>query len=467
MNKINRMSKWMVASATLGLLTTACSTSEVIPEGGGTPSASKTGQVEFKISGGEPTRAIVDGSATAKELKINSITVFIFGSAGCEADTTWTLGANNSVAGVKNLAEGTTNTYVANFYGAPVGTKHIYVGLNLTSAMQTAIKTYGVGTSITISNDTLKTSNPNYYSDFADYDGGNGGGFPMFNVQDVTADILADGTTSVPVTVERWVAKVTMQTSADFDANTGDVRTAQGMTINPELKFEMAHANTTFYPIPKVLSSVTQDPNWEYSANYQSQFVNLYQASWDGVNKTFPLLLPNKNVGNSTSSPVSDTTYVFENTHQTKAVGQMTFAYVMATFQPAEITSWDGSTLSSTAYVSQAMDSLFVFNDGGTYRYFNDKTEAEGYAAASNLKFTTYYDGHCYYRVFLNPTKDNNVYRNDYYQVTINGINQLGYPGDDDTDPSTVIGATTMMTYDITVQPWAVIPQDATLGGDN
>lgn len=119
-----------------------------------------------------------------------------------------------------------------------------------------------------------------------------------------------------------------------------------------------------------------------------------------------------------------------------------------------------------------------VHTADGTANYFIDGAIAEKYAelCANNttgmpaltgnyvLADNTYTNGICYFHVQVNgnataPQAPYNIYRNQYFKITVNSIQAPGKPSDN-FDNNQPIQPNTWISADIEVIPWEVIEED-------
>jgi hypothetical protein len=454
MNEMKQTFKFFVAIAVIAAGMTACSSEEILPT---VQPTIERANLTITINNNEAaTKAVDDPNAVVAETGINSISLFIFGPAmQAEADTVFTLSGSNPFAETV-----TDNEYKATFYGAPIGSKSVYVGVNLPTGLHNDIKTRGVSAVYELSTVTnLATLYPAT------------GGFPMFSDETLSPvkEIQPKATTTVNVSVKRFVAKVTLETSADFE--TEAKRKANGMTVDKDLKFAMGQMNTKFFPYPKKLGSIYEDPNYRAVVNgtsfdYEADFIKGWSydfennTPWTSAFDDFKSVTSKANAGDITKFTPA---YVLENTNEYKLKGELTYVLVRAKFTPDNTHSYANSQITATPNTSNTLPELYVINDGGTYYYFKSKTEAESYATDRKLEYKKYTDCVCFYTVYLNPDKYN-VLRNDYYKVKVDEVVRLGNPLPGVEDPTFEIGGTAALLVTVNVQEWNMVPQDTKLG---
>lgn len=451
--------KFFMSAAIVAAGFTACSEDVVGPVNNGADETVASATLELLIDGGEITKAISDANATTGEATIKRVTLFIFGAAACEADTSFTLPATPNA----NWQDAGVNQFKFTFHGAPIGSKSVFVGINLPATLETHIKTYGPNTAWTIPQ-----------ADFATYfDATNG--FPMFNEAAVPKNIETGVTNQVTVPVKRLVAKVTAHTNGAFEANldesapTGHPRYASGAFFNSTLQFALGNLNTKIFPLPQ---TGDVDPNWngDLTGTAPNQTISYQGDFWnDFTTRPLPWQaggianFVNVNTALQNTVDVYNNKYALENTHKTKQKGEVTYASVKATFKPQLIHSYDGSVVTSAAFSgTTAPTPLYVFAVAGTYYYYSDLAMADAFKANTGADYQTYYNGTCFYDVFLNPT-DYNAFRNDYYQLTISKINNLGKPYAEVDRPIDPIDGEALLEVTILVRPWNRIEQPVIL----
>jgi hypothetical protein len=449
---MKQMFKFFVAAAAITAGFASCSSEEVIPSGTDTLDRSN---LTIVLNNGAATKAVVDGNAADVEKKMSSISVFVFGSATqAETDTIFDLS--------KTTAENGDNNYKVTVEGVPVGTKQVYVGVNLTKELHKAIAASGVSAAQTWANlDSLKTLYPN------------AGGFPMFSdgTKSPVCPIVKGQTNTIEASVKRLVAKVTVETDAAFESTSDSTkRTANGMTLEPALEFALGQLNTKAYPFPQVGNV---DPNYNGSNYPAGEFINEFPIPFKG-NTSWNSSTPNifdgfKEVATvAKASNIEDYKpgYALENTHASNIANELTYVAIKANFKPKEIHSLTNGNITSVAYASQSLDKLYVFNNGGQFYYFTDLAQANAYKTSSKLDYETYIEGICFYTVYLNPSTYN-VLRNDYYKLTVKDIKKIGKPYPEPSNPDDEIDAVADISIEITVKPWELTGQDVSLGENN
>ncbi|MDR1938597.1 MAG: Mfa1 family fimbria major subunit [Tannerellaceae bacterium] len=439
--------KFFVVAAAVAAGFTSCSSEEVIPN---TPTTLERASLTIVLNNRDAaTKADGDGNAVAAETAIKSVSIFVFGAKPeAEKDTFFTIASSSSWSGQDGQYEATVKDL-------PVGSKQIYVGLNLPSALHADIKANGISAAQTWAEADL--GNLSSATD----------GFPMFSDGTKPVGItLVKGNNEIEVSVKRLVAKVTVQNEKDFEDNLNGERTANGMTIDANIQFALGQMNTKAYLFPRA-SNV--DPNYD-GTNYLADFVNehydfktnkdTWTESTSDVFKNFKAVTTS---GDATDITKHIPAYALENTHALKRKGEMTYVAIKAKFTPQFIHSYTKPNLTATANTANNLPKLYVFNDGGSFLYFTNKAEADSYASDTNLGYETYNDCYSFYTVYLNPS-DYNVLRNDYYAVAVEKIAKIGKPYPGATDPEEEMDAVAEIIVKITVQNWHKVSQSTILG---
>jgi hypothetical protein len=459
MNEMKQICKFFVATAAIAASMTACSSEEILPDV--QPVLERSNLTIILNNNEAATKAVKDDNAVTQETTISSVSLFVFGSATkAEADTTFEY--SGIVAGTND------NEYEATFHRAPVGSKNIYVGVNLPVELHSFIRDNGVAAVYTLA--SLTDLNKLYPA--ADK------GFPMFSdgTNSPVKNIEQGKKNELDVSVKRFVSKVTLETSADFEADQNGERTINGMTVDKALTFAMGQMNTKFFPFPQKSGNQYIDPN--YSAiingnalNYQTDFINEFydfKGNQDWTSTTNGVFDKFKDVtvnGDASDIGKFKPGYVLENTNEHKLKGELTYAAVKAKFTPKFTHTYTPSGVTAKENTTNKNDfkKLYVFNNGGTYYYFEDEQNADAYKQANSIGYLTYVDCICFYSVYLNP-KEYDVNRNDYYKVVITKVARLGDPYPGPNDPTLELGGEADLEVTITVQQWNKITQDTVLG---
>jgi len=405
-----------------------------------------------------------DDNASGAELAVITVHLFIVNGSSFEKDTSIT------------VVLGTTFTYVPGAAGDPgrynmvtplrvnSGLRKIYVGLNLTAAQVTAVKT-GVQagyTSATLRNDITSA------------------GFAMFNVKDsvytilpaITTPTLADN--EFVIEVSRLVAKVAATKKA------GLTNTASGATFDITstdatngLAFSLGNVNTKTFFLQKKTAGLIEDPNYPSNLIYGTEFLN----DWGTYPTPFTPTAYAAVNATGTTLAAKTAKYATENTSAEPFLqGLLTYASVRARFYPNNIVTslnvaGDSAVqATNTAYLSD----LYVYTtSGGEFLYFTTAALGTTWAThpnnAGNVTFMgNYKDSYCYYLVYLTPKTayPGATYasiRNFYYDMNINEINALGYPSPEEPCTTCALSLPTNITVDVVIQNWTVITHDTPL----
>ncbi|MDR1258806.1 MAG: Mfa1 family fimbria major subunit [Tannerellaceae bacterium] len=460
---MKKMFKFFVISVAIATGMVACSSEEILPEN--KASIERANLTIVVNSNAAATKAIDDNNAVDSEKAISSVSLFVFGAATqAEADTIF------ATTGAGGITDDGQNKVKVVFNNAPVGSKKVYVGINLPADLHNLIKNNGVGAERVLSSltDLAKLSPAN-------------GGFPMFSDESKSSilNIEQGKTNELEVRVKRFVAKVTLETTEDFENNTNNERTVDGVTINGNLFFAMGQMNTKFYPFPRNIGGVYQDPNHfavisngqlVYAADFINEFYDFkanasnWNSSTTGVDAGFKQVATKSQSATITNFKPG---YVLENTNDSKREGELTYAFVKAKFTPAFTHEYDAKTgITATPNSKNDFSKLYVFNEGGNYLYMTNEDQAKEYKNDNNnLPYNTYTDCICFYMVYLDSgSKTYNVLRNDYFKVQINSVSRLGDPVQGPNDPAAEKDGKASINVTIDVQPWALKIQPAVLG---
>jgi hypothetical protein len=367
------------------------------------------------------------------------------------------------------------------------GTKKIYVGINLPAAAKTVIQTGGGLQGLYALNPVLKDtiSRANQFAMFSVNTTANTE-FPI--VAGVT-DPRGTNQNVFSINVERWASKVTATKSSTLVDGVNNK--ASGVTFHPEiangLKFCLGNINTELYPLQRIVGGYVEDPNHTIPASappflspFLGKFVDDFVSS-DYLNAT-----PTGYVdvdAHTVLAPDRNTKYAVENTSAAYYQGVLTYVSVRALFYPDNIATYDSTTNTLTPTPNSAVvNDLYVYTTaGGEYLYFTTQAEAnkwiqdsngaaqnEGYGTVGNYK-----NGYCFYLIYLDPqdvasaTKkfgDYAVGRNLFYATNITKFNALGYPTPEEPNPNSPLSTKTLLTVNVEITNWSLVPSDHELG---
>lgn len=353
------------------------------------------------------TRAADASNATADEVTVKDVTIFIFNTDG-SAST-----GNGEVRAYADFTPKGNNVYALNEnkrISTTAGGKHIYVGINLPTALK------GMA-----SEDALKAAwQFNMASDLTASTG-----FAMMSpvANETLAAQEADTTPTanqVTVSVERLVSKVGVR------QGTGSTGTfAHAFTITPD-KFAVGNLATKMFPIQQLTGTKLMTPM---------------------VNSTAVNALVALNTGSTANKDLA-VYYVPEHRPASNLRGEATYAVIRGKIAVENFARVDaGAIVTDVTPGISAGDEVFVVRaEAGDVYICEDLTAASAvqdkltdaniykYIADSNA------DLYCFYYVFLNndaALNDNQlaVFRNQFFDITVGAIKGIGFPGDE-TDPS-------------------------------
>lgn len=414
---------YLMATAALAVGFTSCSNDDDITGNGGNPIQNGKATT-FTLSIAQPKTYAVDPNATVDESQMNTVDVFIFNDADV-------LEKRERLNG-SDFTPSTDNEYTANrTIASTVGAKKIYVGVNLSDELARDVASRGL-TAIQQVSSAYDLMNP-------------ANGFAMFSKVASTAtfveatDANAATANKVSASVARLLAKVAVEKGAALQYN------VLGGTIS-DLQFSLSNITKLYYMLPSVSNF---SPANTLASFYKE---NAYKA----VN------------ANGTAIKTANVSYALENASAENLEGYSTYASIRAKFLPSTVVKLAAAGDGTSGLVSETAPStpqtFYVVVNAGVRYYFLSQADAAAYnteingGSASTLE--TYTDGYCYYKAYLNPAGNYNIYRNNLYKVNITAVNGIGKSGDDITDPEQEISKPTNITIDITVEPWVENSQD-------
>jgi len=262
-----------------------------------------------------------------------------------------------------------------------------------------------------------------------------GTNFAMFSVAPVNRTFVendSDPANSIVITCQRLVAKITVETSATFDASA-----IPGTLSN--LMFAVNNFNTKLFMLQGETAD-RKDPNWSLSSYSSGDFNAAVIGDYAPILSR--ATTPAPTIANYTPR------YAAENTSEGKRKKEITRVTVSADFVPSTI--WTGTTGSFTENPHSGSPQTFYAvtpNVVAGTSFFLNQTVANAFAAERGGTVITYTNGKCYWDIFLG--KDNtppnkwDVLRNDFYKCNIKKISALGReyehipPGEIDDTPET------------------------------
>jgi len=398
------------------------------------------------------TRATADPNATDDEATVNTVDVFIYTAGGSYSSAAHLTAADFTPSGSTADAD----TYTATtMIPTTTGTKSVFVGINLPSAVVASIKSSpesGLYSAVqTMSKADLATA----------------GNFVMFSVAPVTSTFVADvndPANNLTIRCQRLVAKVTVETSATM-AQDGVPGTLGDLT------FAINNFNTKLFMMQGAAPSL-EDPNWASGSYVAGDFT-------DAAATAYLPILSRAAIASPVLTDYSPD-YAAENTSQDKLRKEITRATVRASFIPQNITAFTNGTDNSAGYTTtddfggvSTPATFYAVTPSvaeGTF-YFTSQGAANTFAADNGgATVITYTDGLCYWNIYLNKTPVNqvnlwDVLRNDYYKCNITRIVTPGSPTPNVNNPDLPPAVDTDIFTDIEIAFWNTpIQSDYELG---
>lgn len=412
---------------------TACSSDDEVT--GKTP---ETGTpTNFSLSISQPVTYAADPNATADEVTIKTVDVYIY-----DASNAFIKRQSLVVADFDDLGDNKWQLKDAKKIATTTGAKNIYVGVNLPATLATAI----VNTDPGAAKQAITSA--------ATELGNTTSGFAMFSRLVKTPTLVTTGDpdyateNTVTVTVARLLAKVVVQEGNPFSTS------VTGGTVSG-LQFAVSNVNKKFFPYP---SSTFRDPNWTSPWSVLTDFIPAQSSDYKTINP------------NATAITIADAVYTTENTSQGNAQGDHTYVSVRATYTPSSIVKLNTAGDATSGFTADdsynAGETFYLVNAGGQKYFFKSSTDAAAYATDKGTSAITYTNGLAYYNIFLNPAPQSgqenkfDVLRNNIYKVTITKINGLGKPGDIITDPTEEIDEPTDISVTLDIEPWTIVTQE-------
>lgn len=421
------MFKNLMIAATLLAGFASCSNDDDSTINGGIETGKAT---TFTLSIAQPKTYATDPNATADESTLNSVDVFIFNDAG-------TLEKRERLTG-SEFTQSPTNEYTANrTIASTTGAKKIYVGVNLSDELARNVASQGLSAIYKVSTaaDLMNPTN----------------GFAMFSkvASDATfvesTDPTAATANKVSATVSRLLAKVSVIQSPTLSYN------VLGGTIS-DLEFSLSNITQLYYMLPNVsgLSPVNSlSPSTLYN-----------QDSYQALNAS------------TTAITASNVSYALENASSQNLEGYTTYASIRAKFIPTTVVKLTTAGNGASGLVSETVPAtpvtFYTVSNAGVRYYFLNQTDATAYDTeinGANTTLATYTNGYCYYKAYLNPDNNFNIYRNNLYKVNITAVNGIGESDKDIIDnPDKEISKPTNITVSVDIEDWIENTQNTEIG---
>ncbi len=420
----------MAAALTMGL--SSCSNeSDVVDD------TSKEGVKTYaSIKFSSPSTYATSHTGTTEESTIKTIDVFIYNSGGFLKDykhfASTSFAESSPGSGVwetKELMETTS------------GAKQIYVGINLPAAISTSLsttnKTLAALTSVAHTITVAQIATDNNFAMGSDVKSA------TFTPWDGVTGTMPTGN-AITVDVKRFAAKFTVEKKNGLALTNVD-----GGTLS-DLQFALGQMNLSTYAAQKIVNSTIQDPNHITSTEGEGLTGAPIATDYSDVNDAGSFLAAK---------------YAPENTNDNVIAGNLTYVSVSAKFAPANVvTGTTGNWNKETPHGTNGKFWSIKTTTGNLY--FKTDTEAAAYAAeylipAANI--VEYTSGICYYTVYVNKANNYDVFRNDFYQVTVNEIMGLGDKEEGPVIPTNPVDLTTKIKVEVKVAPWNLVGEDVNL----
>lgn len=374
------------------------------------------------------TRA-ADGNATAQDVAINSVTVFIFDKTGAHANGSpaafvkgdFTDNGNNSYSLLENKRITTTS-----------GTKNVYVGINLPTSLK------GVSNEAEF---IAEASTANLYTT---------GDVAMLSApekKNLQAQVIGGTPTvnKVSLTVQRLVSKIaaTKGTAANYTVGTGAT-----FTVAPD-QFTVGNLASHFYPVQRVVSNKLVTP----------------------MKNTTDVALPQLalNANGTAANALTSTFYVPEHSTSIGNLrGEATYAVIRGSFTFSHYADVANGAITTSAATGHTGGIWVVRKADKTYFCKSQQIALNVVDALGGFAEIFEYKAlYTFYYVFINKDVSADplaVYRNQFRNVTINTVKGLGVPGDPNTptnppvvipDPDEpVVETTAYLEVNIDVAAW-------------
>ncbi len=401
---------------------------EKVPGGGDGAAASMNVRISFPRSASD-TRA-ESTTASTKDVAIESITVFIFDAEGNAA-----LG-NATTFELSDFVDKTENVYElnpTNRIQTVAGPKHVYVGINLPSALVNA-------STESVLIEKASTAGLEGETSLAMLSG-----VATPNLVAQTSDEESEATPNeniVATEVKRLVSKISVTMGEDDEFDVGEDTEDVGLyTVTPDL-FAVGGTATTFYPVERIGTGMLQTPG-------------------DPVDATEPVFRPIN--GKGTEAKDLDAFYVPE--HAAKgnfSQANLTYALIRA---EVKFTKWASIDLNAQITLTDGPlgpgDMVYVTRVGDN-TYFSKFIDAKNIREAFMLdtSATTTYEAdeegklYTYYHIFPNGDELDmyTIRRNQFLDIKVTGAKGLGRATV--TPPDEVLVETTYLEVSVDVLAW-------------
>lgn len=341
--------------------------------------------------------------------------------------------------------------------------KYIFAGVNLTADILSQITSKGLGAFANREMPQTVAQLTSAADGFVMFNAAYPAVTPAANLFDSDA---AASAAHLAIQVGRVVAKAAVFKGENFVINGGGRMT--------DIKYGWRNLNKQFYLVQVLADNWIKDYNWDT------------YAPADFTRGTDTLVI------NENKADASEFSYTTENAFKYEAnksvVDEATFLTIQGTFTPDQVIQYKagGATPPATADDFEMADNTsrigadfyVVPTDDGVSNYFADPAVATAYAdlcskqaegmplltGGYTVSDHTYAGGKCYFHLFVNadavaPRAPYNVYRNQYYKVTIHSIQAPGDPSDNfDQGKPIVPGG--WIGVDVVVNDWDLVEED-------
>lgn len=433
-------------------------------ENGAGPNDGSKARMNLSFTLPQEVMSRADQSATGKESKVNTISVFIFNNGVAAAEGGYT--NFNNIAAQFEVSGGKYTLKPDNNIKTVAGDMTIYVAINLPSPAAYATETALLAA----------------FDDVADLSVDNA--FTMFSAAYSKTLVAYDennvaGTTnSVSMSIDRIVSKVVATTTA----NTFETTWTNGVKLTYTIAgYNVYNEALDSYLVKQATTKST---------------LNGFEASYAKGNNA--VMLGTYGAGDPTLSTLTNGYYIGENKLLPSEYGNTTYAFVATTVKPNMAAKWDAAAKTavwSAATYTAGADIYVVAHEGSNY-LTNVQADAIDIAAefntitANSATVYTYPEGYVHFMVYLNKNgaNDYTIGRNEFIHLNVKGIKALdgvfpGYPGTDGEgekpidptvedpgvnpdpkDPKDPIdGAAAVLNVEITVNPWTYKNNDTIL----
>ncbi|MDR0506426.1 MAG: Mfa1 family fimbria major subunit [Dysgonamonadaceae bacterium] len=437
--KINALKQTMLVCASgMILLASGCSSTDEDKLVDGKKKGEPTFfTMNMELSGVASSRFRAGGDiySTEKEIKIDTVDVFLYNESGfCDSHV--------AVPGNEFTLEGgvyKTNNRIP----AATGNKKIFVTANLPASLVGKLEN-GMLNEATQVAQTLRLG------DLVK------SGSIIMTSEPVACELLASNMANenvLTIPIKRMTAKITVEKSPSLIF--GGV---SGKTEN--LLFAVANFNERSFLSQR---SDLHDPNWAEADFNPNEFYPRYDENDDS--RYSYVAVNNANIPNIAAY---NTLYAAENTSELHRKKEITRILVRATFIPDLAVVKEGDNFVSKQTSSMGITSptdfwvVALFNPQRELYFFYTYSYAADFALAHQIPVNEeniihYIGGKCYWDIFLNGSNQWDVLRNDYYKCIINRIMSPGRALPAVPDPDEKPDAETSIDASISITPWTLI----------